>query len=112
MLYEREPWSQERKDRMAAIHRRRWGAPEGHCTIYGVHVPLEHADPIRFWAQWLSCQMGRATAREFVEGLKAEAYASVDRIRFLWQQRLEVGHNRELIRQIEWEAWHADKDRR
>lgn len=101
------PWDQERRERMAEIHRRRWGAPEGHCTIYGQHVPLEHAEPIRFWAQWVACREGNAAATEFVKSHVNDDYARIGRLRELHTTRKEASANKVLIRRIEWEAIHG-----
>lgn len=100
-------WTTERREKMAKIHRKRWGAPDGYCTIYGRHVLLEHAEPIRFWAQWLAAQYGKESAADFVAGLIEEDYASVDRIRDMWLERQQVAENREMIREIEVEVFRA-----
>lgn len=102
--YVYRPWPQELRDSLAEIHRRRWGAPDGHCTIYGHHVPLEYAEPIRFWAQWIAGREGTERAIEFVGTHKAEGYARFDRLRELYLASREASANRELIRRLNWEA--------
>lgn len=97
-------WSDDRRERMAAIHRRRWGAPDGHCTIYGVHVPLEHAGPIRFWAEWIAAKEGAVAACKFVESIKSDDYVRVDRLREMCHERRAGAENGDLIREIQWEA--------
>lgn len=103
-------WTEERRERMARMGRERFGAPEGHCTIYGIHVPVEHGKPVRYWAEWLVHNAGLDVARGFVLNLKANDYAEMEAIRELWQRKMDVRENRKTLRLLEWEAYRAAKN--
>jgi hypothetical protein len=104
--YPNKRWSEERRERMAALHRKRHGAPDGFCTVHGIHVPAEHGQPVRYWADWFARSHGREAAREFIIGLREERWASMPRIRDLWISKKLIGKNAELVRSIVWEAFH------
>lgn len=111
MIYQREPWSDERRARLSEIHRKRWGAPDGFCTIYGIHVPFEHREPIRYWADWVAYHQGRESAQEFVHRQRASDYSAVDYLRKLMLRKRQIYHNAEAIRQVQWEAHRANQNR-
>lgn len=106
--YEYRPMSVERRARLSAIHRKRWGAPDGYATVRGVHVPFEHRDPLRYWANWISAREGETAAHDFVAAVRDGNWKAVPRIRALFEERQAVHRNRELLRRLEWEAQHAD----
>ncbi len=100
-------WSDERREKAAVAGRRRFGAPDGFATVYGVHVPLEHAEPLRFWAHWLSYNESPERASSFVEYHRLIDWSDVPRLRELWEERQQIADNREAIRLLTWEAIHA-----
>lgn len=106
--YVHRPMSDERRSRLSEIHRKRWGAPDGFCTVYGVHVPFEHRTPVRYWADWVAYRQGWDGAQGFVEGLKSENWASVPRLWTLYQRKLEVRRTADFLRYLEAEARRAD----
>ena len=96
--------NKELRDRLSAIHRRRWGAPEGYATVRGVHVPFEHRTPIRYWSDWLAYNEGEDAARAFIRGLKDADWLPMPRLWNLYGQRKAVAALRDEIRQLEWES--------
>jgi hypothetical protein len=104
----RDPWTRERRRQLSAIHRKRWGAPEGYCTIRGIHVPFEHREPIRYWSDWWAHHYGEDDAKKFVADLKSADWKLIPRLRQLWNQKRQVGRNRDLIRNLVWEAYHRE----
>lgn len=105
-------WSEDRRAMMREVHRRRHGAPNGYCTIYGTHVPSEHHDPVRYWAGWLANRHGRAAAVEFVKDHAANNWSEISRVRELWDIKKLVSANRQTIRRVEQEIENANKNRR
>lgn len=60
------PWSDSRRAKMAAIHRRRLGIPDGCSRLYGIHVPTEFANDIRDDAAWIANEIGWDAAQDFI----------------------------------------------
>jgi hypothetical protein len=102
--YEHRPWSEEHRARLSAIHRKRWGAPEGYCTVRGVHVPFEHRAPVRYWSDWCAHHQGKDAARQWIESLKADEWFTMPRLWELYRARLEIAKTRDFIREFQWEV--------
>lgn len=100
--------SREHRRRMNALHCKRWGASEGHCTVRGVHVPIEHREPVRYWSDWWSYHYGEEDAKQFIADLKAGDWKLIPRLRELWNQKKQISHNSEIIRDLVREAWHRE----
>lgn len=64
------PHSKERRARASVLAKRRLGAPEGHSTVYSIHVPDAHAATIRVAAQKIAAKQGAAAATDFVRTQK------------------------------------------
>lgn len=76
--YSYSPWSEHRRERAAALAKRRLGAPAGYCTIYGVHVPDTHAAGLRVAAQKVAAKQGYVEASKFVTAAKAKGWRIAD----------------------------------
>jgi hypothetical protein len=107
--YQRARWTDERRAAASVLGRKRHGAPDGFCTIYGIHVPFEHRDPLRHWADWLTYHHGQDEARRMLLELKADNWRDVPRLRRLWEQKKLIHENGKVIADITWEAWRADR---
>lgn len=98
---------------MSEIHRRRCGAPAGFATLYGVHIPFEHRDPLAYWAAWLALRYGRHEAEAFVRDTMAQRWTTVPALRALYEQKLEVARTKKAIRNLSRKALRdANKNRR
>jgi hypothetical protein len=65
--YQYRPLSSERKEALSRAQLRRLGVPDGHCLIYGEHIPAHIAPRVREIAQTEARKNGRAKA-ELVAG--------------------------------------------
>lgn len=108
--YEYAPWGDERRARASALHRKRWGAPDGYATVRGIHVPLEHRAPIRLWSDWIAYHDGEEAARCFIQGLRNNEWRDMPQLHRLYQDRKEVAALRREIRNIAWEAYRGNSD--
>lgn len=72
--YEYTPHSAARRERASNLAKRRIGAPPGHSTVYGVHVPDEHARAVRKAAEWVSINEGRTQATAYVASLRGKGW--------------------------------------
>lgn len=108
--YEIRPMSNGQRARLSAIHRRRWGAPEGCATVRGIHIPFEYRDPIRYWSDWLAYHDGEDAARVFIQKLKDTDWRDMPRVRRLYNARKDVAAMRDEIRDIEWRFRHGNLD--
>jgi hypothetical protein len=105
-------WTDERRERLAAFHRKRHGAPDDFCTVHGIHVPVEHGDPVRYWANWIAHNHGKRAANDFILGLRAEAWGSMPRVRQAWLEKKQISENTKVIRRLDWEAHRANQNGR
>ena len=96
-------WSPQRRARMQSLARSRAGAPTGFGTVYGIHVPAEHCEPVRYFASRLRCRHGRTEAEQFVRGLQADGWSAMPRWRDLWQRRVEIDRSRRIVKLIRME---------
>lgn len=110
--YERTTMPPERRERLSAIHRARWGAPAGMATVMGVHVPLKYRDALRLWSNWVSTNAGAPAARRFVEQLRERDWADMPRIQELYEQRLAVRQSRKTIRRFKQEVYRVQNQNR
>lgn len=108
--YEHQPWSDERKAKASAFHRKRWAAPEGYATVRGVHVPFEHRAPIRYWSDHIFNHDGEEAARAFVQSLSDNEWRDMPRVTALYRAKKDIAAMREQIRQFEWEARRGNSD--
>lgn len=111
LAYPNKRWSDEKRERVALLHRRRHGAPDGYSTVHGIHVPSEHEKPLRYWADWLKHNQGAEAATRFLKELKAANWERAPELRAMWLRKKQIGKNREMIRQLVWEAYHANPNR-
>lgn len=65
--YRYTPHSSERRKRASVVAKRRLGAPDGHSTVYGCHVPDEKVDSIRPVAEVIAKKRGPLDAHKFVK---------------------------------------------
>lgn len=105
-------WTLERRERMRDLHRQRAGAPPGFCTVHGLHVPAEHRGPVRYFADAIASRWGADRAAEFVKHHLSTGWAEAANLHDLWARKLEIRRTRKMIRQVQWEAYRANQDRR
>ena len=105
--YRYRPISAKRKAKLSEIHRKRWGAPEGFCTVRGVHVPFEHRPPVRYWSDWIAYHQGEERARQWIQGLRDAEWADMPAITEIFNQRKEIARTRDAIRAAQWELVHG-----
>lgn len=105
--FRRSYWTQERREAMSEKRRRAWGAPDGHATLYGIHIPLEHRGPLRYWADWCFTRGGQQAAVDFVLDAKSQGWANMPSLRAMWEEKLAIAENRKMIRMLE-SARHED----
>ena len=101
--YRYRPISKERKAKLSEIHRKRWGAPEGYCTVRGVHVPFEHRPPVRYFSDYVATNYGEDQARKRTQALADSHWQGMDDLWSLYQERRDIALTREAIRKAEWE---------
>jgi hypothetical protein len=93
--YEYTPHSEQRKKTASNLAKRRLGAPAGHSTVYGVHVPDDHAKVVRRAAEYISKHEGRVAASSFVKRAKANAWDVSDQTK-PWTVREEAALRKEF----------------
>jgi hypothetical protein len=107
------PWPKERRAMMSRIHRTRHGAPPGFSTVYGVHVPHQFSDVVRYWAHWICNVSDSASAKKFVEFHQSIDWLEMPELTKLCDEKREVHRNRGRILRILFEAKrHANQDSR
>jgi hypothetical protein len=108
--YERRSWSEEHRSRLSAIHRKRWGAPEGYATIRGVHVPFEYRAPLRYWSDYIAHHYGEDVARRYLRTAEADGWIEMPRIRDFYDKRREIARTRDAIREFLWSIRYGNPD--
>ena len=96
--YAYRPMTVEHKNRLSEVHRKRWGAPEGMCTLRGVHIPFEYREDLMVFANRIAQREGKEKARAWVQELKDGGWRRMPEIKRLAEEWRMVAENRELIR--------------
>lgn len=65
--YVHKPLSEERRQKLRAAMLKRLGIPEGHCSIYGVIVPIHLREEIRKALGQTAKKHGKEAAKSLVE---------------------------------------------
>lgn len=105
-------WSDEKRRKMSELNRKRLGAPEGHCIIWGVYAPIEHREPLRYWSTWFKHNHGLETAKEFLVNERDSGWAHIDRIWELYEHAMEAGLTKKVLQALNREVAHANQNRR
>jgi hypothetical protein len=64
--YYYKPRTAEQRRAQSLRERRRMGIPDGCAQLYGLHVPIAHAEAVRMDAAWIANTLGWETAQEFI----------------------------------------------
>lgn len=71
-LYVYTPWSEERREKMSKLHKRRLGIPDGHIRLYGIHIPEDEGRRLAKHAQNVARLNGYDAAVEFIKSDKPD----------------------------------------
>lgn len=77
--YVHKPLSEERRQKLRNAQLKRLGTPEGHCSIYGVVVPIHLREEIRKALGQTAKKHGKEVAKRTVE--------RIVRIAELWESK-------------------------
>lgn len=90
----------------------RWGAPEGMCTVRGVHVPLEYRDVLAFFGNRVAAKISGEAATAYIQSIKDGGWAKYPALKEKYELAMMVKETRELIREMQWEAYYANRNSR
>lgn len=98
-------WTDERREKMRELHRKRLGNPVGHRTLYGVHVPDEVYDPMRRYIESLRSKKGTVEdAKKWLEKQREANWEQAEMLATFYAAKDEIRKNTRLINMLKCEV--------
>ncbi len=105
--YKRRTMTAAEREKRGEVMRAALGNPDGLALVYGIFVPVAHAKPLRYWAEYIA-RTGRDCAVEFVQNVKASNYSAMPEINRLWQIKMDAREVNKILKTIQREIRHEN----